>query len=118
MAAVRLCLDRIAPRPKDTAIDFELPALQSAESALSAVADIAAALGRGELTPAQANDLTRVVERFLRAHENVVLEQRVKRLEARIRNGARGWPPAIDTPLEFMPADATDGARAPEPGSD
>src|SRR6516165_1923238 len=118
MAAVRLCLDRIAPRPKDTVVDFELPALRSPESALSAVADIAAAVGRGDLTPAQADDLTRVVERFLRAHENVVLEQRVKRLEARIRNGARGWPPAIDTPLEFMPADAADGAHAPEPGSD
>jgi hypothetical protein len=48
--AIRVCLDRIAPRRRDRAVPFELPALHSAESALSALADIAAAVSRGDLT--------------------------------------------------------------------
>jgi hypothetical protein len=101
IAAVRLCLDRIAPRPKDTVVDFELPKLHNSESALSAVADIAAAVGRGALTPAQADDLTRVVDRFVRAYESLELEQRVKRLVERHGGNPPSLPPPMNKPSEF-----------------
>ncbi len=81
MAAVRLCLDHIVPCPKDRVVTFDLPALRSAESALSAVSDIAAAVGRGDVTPAQAEDLSKLVERFLNTLTCVEFERRVTRLE-------------------------------------
>jgi hypothetical protein len=45
--AVRVCLDRVAPRRRDRAVSFELPPLHNAASVLSALADIAAARFRG-----------------------------------------------------------------------
>ena len=36
-ALVRVCLDRIAPRPRDRVIDFELPPLRSPTDAASAL---------------------------------------------------------------------------------
>ena len=107
IAAVRFCLDRIAPRPKDTAVDYELPKLHNSESALSAVADIAAAVGRGALTPAQADNLTRVVDHFVRAYESLGLEQRLIRLEQRHAARPQSLPPPMNEPSEFeVAADA------------
>jgi hypothetical protein len=60
MTAIRVCLDRIAPRRRDRAVPLELPALHSAESALSALADIAAAVSRGDLTPAEADNISKL----------------------------------------------------------
>jgi hypothetical protein len=81
MSAVRVCLDRIAPRPRDRAIPFELPPLQSAASVLSALADIGAAVSCGDLTPAEAEDVSKLLDRYLRTFEHVEFEQRIARLE-------------------------------------
>jgi hypothetical protein len=102
LAAVRLCLDRIVPRPRDRVVPFELPTLRSAESALAAVTEIAAAVGRGDVTPAQAEDLSRVVDRFLGTLEWVEFEQRVRRLEENA--GIR--PRRLPAPAAEAPADA------------
>jgi hypothetical protein len=61
ITAIRVCLDRIAPHRRDRAVPFELPALHSAESALSALAEIAAAVSRGDLTPAEADNISKQV---------------------------------------------------------
>jgi hypothetical protein len=113
LAAVRLCLDRIVPRPRDRVVSFELPVLRSAESALAAVADIAAAVGRGDVTPGQADDLSKLVDRFLTTLECVELERRLTRLEE--QTGIR--PPRLPAPAAKAPADLPgetppDGASA------
>jgi Family of unknown function (DUF5681) len=83
-AAVRVCLDRIAPRVRHRAIAFELPPLHSAASALSALADIAAAVSSGDLTPAEADSLSKLVERYVHTLEDSELEQRVAKLEREV----------------------------------
>jgi hypothetical protein len=65
VAAIRVCLDRLAPRARDRVVAFELPPLRSAASALSALADVAAAVGRSELTPAEAGNLSKLLERYV-----------------------------------------------------
>jgi hypothetical protein len=80
-AAVRVCLDRIAPRPKDRAIAFELPPLQSAADAASALAAITAAVTAGDLTPSEAGELFKLVDGFARMLEARNFEERVARLE-------------------------------------
>jgi Family of unknown function (DUF5681) len=79
--AVRLCLDRIAPRPRDRAITFELPPLHSAADAASALAAITAAVTAGELTPSEAGELFKLVDGFARMLEARIFEERVAKLE-------------------------------------
>jgi hypothetical protein len=90
MAAVRVCLDRVAPRPRDRTIAFELPPLHSAASALSALADIAAAVARGDLTPSEADNLSKLVDRYVHMLEETELEQRVAKLEREVGIPAPG----------------------------
>jgi hypothetical protein len=87
MAAVRICLDRLAPRQRHRVVPFELPPLHSAASALSALADIAAAVSRGDLTPAEADSVSKLLDRFVRTLESTEFEQRVAKLERDPR-----WP--------------------------
>ena len=56
LAAIRICLDRIAPPRKDRPVLFALPALSKAEDAAKGFAAIAAAVASGELTPNEAGE--------------------------------------------------------------
>jgi hypothetical protein len=82
--AVRVCLDRVAPRRRDRVVSFELPPLHSAASVLSALADIAAAVSGGDLTPAEGDNISKLLDRYLRTLEHVELEQRVAKLERQV----------------------------------
>jgi hypothetical protein len=66
-AALRMCLDRVPGRGSDRPILFPLPRIESPEAAREAIGCITAASGTGELTPREATDLVRVVERAARA---------------------------------------------------
>jgi hypothetical protein len=65
MAARRLCLDHLLTLRRR--LRFKLPELNSAADAKRAMADIAAAVAIGDLTPAEAADLSRMVNTFLKA---------------------------------------------------
>jgi Family of unknown function (DUF5681) len=86
MTAVRLCLDRIAPRSKDRGLAFALPPLENAASAVTALANIAAAVANGDLTPAEAGELSKVSERYVEALAVATIEGRVTSLENRLKN--------------------------------
>ncbi len=81
MAAVRLCVDRICPRLSDRPAGFELPPLVRAADAPPAMAAIARALADGDLTAAEAADLGKCVDSFVRAFVSADLEVRIGRLE-------------------------------------
>jgi len=87
--AVRVCLDRVVPRRRDRVVSFELPPLHSAASVLSALADIAAAVSAGDLTPAEGDAISKLLDRYLRTLEHVEFEQRLAKLEREIP-GSRG----------------------------
>ena len=106
IAAMRICLDRIAPRPRDRVVPFELPPLHSAASVLSGLADIAAAVSTGELTPMEADAMSRVLDRYLRTLEHVDLEQRIAKLEREGGGSGKGY------------GNGHDSSRAHDGGSD
>ena len=81
MAAVRMCLDRLAPPCRHRTIVFELPPLASAADAVSATAAITAAVAAGELTPSEAGELFKLVDGFARMLEARNFEQRLADLE-------------------------------------
>jgi len=66
-AALRLCLDRVLRHGSDRLVLFPLPRIESPKAAREAVGCLTAAIGTGELTPREATDLLRVVERGARA---------------------------------------------------
>jgi hypothetical protein len=81
VGAIRVCLDRIAPRKRDRPVAFELPPLHTAADATAALGAITAAVSAGDLTPSEAADLFKLVDGFTRSLEATVFEQRMTRLE-------------------------------------
>src|SRR5262249_377063 len=62
MAAIRLCMDRLAPAPKGEPVAFELPPLDKPADSVAAAAEIVAAVAAGELAPSEAPGLAQGVE--------------------------------------------------------
>ena len=84
MAALRLCLDRILPPRKDSPVAFELPEMRTLNNTVSAMCAIVKAVGDGDLTPAEAAELTKMVQAFAKIIETAELEERVRKLEEAI----------------------------------
>ena len=81
LAAIRLCVDRLAPARKGKPVFFELPPLEKPADSVVAAAKIAAAVADGELTPSEAAELAKVVEIYVRTIELKQFDERLTRLE-------------------------------------
>ena len=81
MAAIRICLDRLAPPRKDRPILFTLPKMEKAGDAATASAAIVEAASAGELTPSEASELMKIVESYARTLQVSDFEARLERLE-------------------------------------
>jgi Family of unknown function (DUF5681) len=81
MAAIRVCLDRIAPPRKDRHIEFALPEMQKASDAATSSAAIMDAVSSGELTPSEAGEILKIVESYARTLQASDFEERLERLE-------------------------------------
>ena len=67
--AMRLCFERILPRKSGRALSFELPAVKSARDAATAMSAIIAAVGSGEITPAEATAVSQLIDSASRSFE-------------------------------------------------
>ena len=83
--ALRLCLERIAPAKRERPTPFALPKLETAADAVQASAALVEAVAAGELTTAQAAELGKLVESYIKAIEVTDVVERLERLEARPR---------------------------------
>jgi hypothetical protein len=86
VAAAGALLDRAAgkPPPAEEAVSFALPPIESAADAVKASASLVAAVASGQLTPAQASELGRLVESYVKALEATEFEVRLASLEQRL----------------------------------
>lgn len=80
-AALRLCLERIAPPRRDAPVTFLLPLMQSARDAAGAAAAVLGAVADGDLTPTEGAHVMALVETYRRTLETTELESRVAALE-------------------------------------
>jgi hypothetical protein len=80
--AMRLVMDRILPPRKDRPLLFALPKLETPADAVKASAALVEAVASGDLTPSEADDLSRLVDRFVRAVETTDVMERLESLEA------------------------------------
>ena len=80
-AALRLCLERIAPPRRDAPVTFDLPPMQSAADAATAAGAVLEAVSEGDLTPGEGAHIMALVETYRRTLETSELEARVAALE-------------------------------------
>ena len=79
--ALRLCMERIAPAPKDQPVSFSLPKMHNALDA-SEAARVLTAVSEGELTPIEATRVMGLIESYRRTLELTEIEERLQALEA------------------------------------
>lgn len=79
--ALRLCMERIAPAPKDRSIAFTAPEIKTADDVPVALASVFEAVARGDLTPGEGATIAGIVERWRGAYELQELERRLAALE-------------------------------------
>lgn len=82
-AALRLCIERIAPVRKDVPVSFDLPPMTNAQEAAEAASAVLKAVADGEMTPLEAASVMSLVEQFRRTLEVTELEGRIAKLEAK-----------------------------------
>jgi hypothetical protein len=79
---MRLVMDRIRPARKDRPVTFALPNLETPADAVKASAALVEAVASGDLPPSEAEDLSRLVDRYIRAVETTDTLERLESLEA------------------------------------
>ena len=80
--ALRLCMERIAPAPKDQSVSFSLPKMKNALDASEAAGSVLTAVSEGELTPIEATRVMGLIDSYRRTLELTEIEQRLHALEA------------------------------------
>ena len=80
-AALRLCLERIAPPRRDAPVQFDLPRIETARDAAKAAGAVLEAVAEGDLTPTEGAHIMALVETYRRTLETSELEARVAALE-------------------------------------
>jgi hypothetical protein len=84
VTAIRLCLDRIYPRPRERPMALDLPPMTTAADAVAAMGAITQAVGDGDIGPQEAAGLAKVVAGFSQTIVNAELEQRLDEAERAI----------------------------------
>ena len=79
--ALRLCMARIAPAPKDQPVSFSLPKMKNALDASEAAGSVVTAVSDVELTPIEATRLMGLIDSYRRTLELTEIEERLQALE-------------------------------------
>ena len=79
--ALRLCMERIAPAPKDKSVSFPLPDMNDAMDASKAASSVLTAVSEGELTPIEGTRVMGLIDSYRRTLELTEIEERLKVLE-------------------------------------
>ena len=79
--ALRLCIERLAPAPRDNTVQFSIPPMITANDASEAAGSVLRAVSDGELTPIEATRVMALIDSFRRTLELTDIENRMKALE-------------------------------------
>ena len=79
--ALRLCMERIAPAPKDRPVSFSLPNMKNALDASEASGSVLRAVSESDLTPIEATRIMGLIDSHRRVLELTDIEHRLQALE-------------------------------------
>lgn len=85
--AAKIILDRLLPPRKDRPINFKLPFIKNIADALEASRLICYAVGNGEITPLEAESLSKVIEFQTKNLELFEFQTRLEAVENQINKG-------------------------------
>jgi hypothetical protein len=85
-AALRLCMERIAPVRRGRPVRFPLPDVKSLRGVTDAFAAIVSAMAQGDLSPDEAASVSSVIETQRRAIETFEFETRLVAIEAQLKS--------------------------------
>jgi len=83
--ALRLCIERLLPPRKQSPVQFKLPPIATAAELAHAQAKILKVLSHGQLTPAEAESVSNLLENRRQMMEAQAFEARLEALEQRQR---------------------------------
>lgn len=95
--ALRICLERLAPAPKQEAEKIEVPGLAEAATFTDKCTAVINAVAAGEISAEAGERVLRLLDVYRRAHETDSLARRVAALES------QRAPVTIDAPLDDVP---------------
>jgi hypothetical protein len=81
IAAIRICMDRLAPAGRDEPVDVGLPPIEKPADSVAAAQAIVTAVAAGDLTATEAAGLAKVIDVYVRAVETKGLDERLTKLE-------------------------------------
>ena len=81
MQAAKILLDRKWPVPKGAPVNFDLPAVESAEDVPKAIAAVLKAVAAGDLSPEEGSAVATIIEQHRKSIELAEIEARISRLE-------------------------------------
>jgi hypothetical protein len=79
--ALRLCMERIAPAPKDNSVSFPLPEMKDAMDASKAASSILTAVSEVELSPIEGIRVMGLIDSYRCTLELTEIEERLQALE-------------------------------------
>ena len=79
--ALKLCMERISPAPKDNPVSFALPQINNALDASQAAGCVLTAVSDGNLTPIEATRVMGLIDSYRRTLELTEMEERLQALE-------------------------------------
>jgi len=80
--ALRLCIERLSPPPKDAPVQFPIPQMDKSADAAGVMGALVAAVAAGDLTPTQGERIAGIIEAWRKAIETTELAARIDALEA------------------------------------
>ena len=83
VTAIRMCLDRILPPRRDRTIAFALPPIKTASDLILGAAALVQAIAEGDLTPTEADALSRLLANVATTLAASEFENRLAKLEAK-----------------------------------
>ena len=84
MTAARLVLDRILPTRKDSPINITLPPIRTVKDVTTAMSELLASVATGELTPDEGQQLSKLLESYLKTLVSSDIETRLSAIENKI----------------------------------
>ncbi len=90
--ALKLCLDRLMPVPRQRTIHLPLQHIEGAQTLAAAMREVLKAVAQGEVTPEEAESVARIILAHRQVIETVDHEKRLAALEANAGGKSTGVP--------------------------
>jgi hypothetical protein len=84
LTAIRLCMERLLPPPKDRPVEIDLPPVQTVGQVSAALATVSRAISEGQITPGEGEILANILAVQKDVIASTELERRLETLEERI----------------------------------